>query len=74
MTIIEFVLTKSQLFSKPRWFNLDYETSFMKAKFATSCVECKSEIKPGNEISKNPNGSWVHKHCVDEEELEWSYN
>lgn len=39
----------------------------MKAKFATSCVECNAEIKPGNEISKNPNGNWVHKHCVEEE-------
>jgi len=39
----------------------------MKAKFATSCVECKSEIKPGNEIAKNPSGNWVHKHCVEEE-------
>ncbi|MFZ1077689.1 MAG: hypothetical protein WAN47_09715 [Nitrosotalea sp.] len=38
----------------------------MKAKFKTTCSECKAEISVGNEISKTPSGKWVHKHCAPE--------
>jgi len=41
----------------------------MKAKFATSCISCGAEIKPGKEISKNNKGNWVHKHCTEDAEL-----
>lgn len=41
----------------------------MKAKFATSCISCGAEIKPGKEISKNNSGNWVHKHCAEDAEL-----
>jgi hypothetical protein len=36
----------------------------MKAKFKTTCSECNAPIKSGAEISKNPSGKWVHKHCT----------
>jgi len=36
----------------------------MKAKFKTTCSECNAPIKVGEEISKNPSGKWVHKHCA----------
>jgi hypothetical protein len=41
----------------------------MKAKFASSCVSCRAEIKPGKEIAKNKEGNWVHRHCIEETEL-----
>jgi hypothetical protein len=36
----------------------------MKAKFKTTCSECRAEISVGAEISKTPTGKWVHKHCA----------
>ncbi len=41
----------------------------MKAKFTTSGISCGAEIKPGQEISKNNKGNWVHKHCTEDAEL-----
>lgn len=36
----------------------------LKAKFKTKCSECNGDISVGAEISKNPSGKWVHKHCA----------
>ena len=38
----------------------------MKAKFKTTCPECKEDVKPGQEIVKHE-GKWVQKICVPEE-------
>jgi len=38
----------------------------MKAKFKTTCSECRAEIRVGEEIAKTPSGKWVHKHCAPE--------
>jgi hypothetical protein len=38
----------------------------MKAKFKTTCSECNSTIKVGEEIAKTPSGKWVHKYCTPE--------
>ena len=39
----------------------------MKAKFASACISCGEQIRPGKEISKDSDGKWVHKHCAGEE-------
>lgn len=39
----------------------------MKARFSSTCPACGDSIKQGKEISKDKDGKWVHKHCVDEE-------
>lgn len=41
----------------------------MKAKFTTCCVSCGAVIKPGKEIAKNHQGSWVHKYCTEDIDL-----
>ena len=41
----------------------------MKAKFKSSCISCGQLMKPGKEISKNNEGTWVHKHCVEDSDL-----
>jgi hypothetical protein len=41
----------------------------MKAKFAGSCISCGQPIKPGKEISKNNEGSWVHSFCAEDADL-----
>tara|TARA_Y100000590_G_scaffold87649_1_gene98306 strand:+ start:4521 stop:4652 length:132 start_codon:yes stop_codon:yes gene_type:complete len=38
----------------------------MKARFAGKCQSCGDDIRVGKEISKNPEGIWVHSHCVEE--------
>ena len=38
----------------------------MKSRFSTKCIACDEFIETGNEISKNKDGDWVHKYCVDE--------
>ncbi|MGI0046731.1 MAG: hypothetical protein ACREBB_06035 [Nitrosotalea sp.] len=38
----------------------------MKAKFKTTCSECRAVINAGDEISKISSGKWVHKHCAPE--------
>jgi len=42
---------------------------FMKAKFKSSCTSCGEIIKPGKEISKNNEGSWVHNFCAEDKDL-----
>jgi len=37
----------------------------MKAKFASHCDSCGEQIIRGKEISKDPDGNWVHKYCVE---------
>jgi len=41
-------------------------SKIMKAKFKTTCSECNSPIKAGEEITKIPSGKWVHKYCAPE--------
>ena len=38
----------------------------MKSRFSTKCTACDEFIEKGKEISKNKDGDWVHKYCVDE--------
>jgi len=38
----------------------------MKSRFSTKCIACDELIEKGKEISKNKDGDWVHKYCVDE--------
>ena len=40
----------------------------MKAKFGTSCIFCGDKIQSGNEISKNQDEEWVHKHRAEDSE------
>jgi len=37
----------------------------MKARFASKCAECGTDIKVGKEIQKNSVGKWVHEACAD---------
>ena len=41
----------------------------MKAKFTTSCISCGGVIKPGKEILKNNDGTWVHNYCTEDADL-----
>ena len=41
----------------------------VKAKFKTTCPECNSDIKVGQEIVKSDAGKWIHKYCAPESEL-----
>ena len=38
----------------------------MKARFSTKCIVCDALIEKGQEIAKNEDGNWVHKHCASE--------